>query len=319
MSTGICQMVVPYKGVSWNLDEALHPVAFLEVYYGENCHTLKFCCYFIHRTCMVRFLSKASFKSLGSKHVLSFFLIVWFGEGWLPVSFSTIMYEFTQSVCSLTSSRIPSFTRDSISSLKAASRWIGTFLGACHAGLCPGLRWNLHGSPEKYPIPSKQPEYCDQMSCFINWSLFTEVLPLCWCLTFLKANNSPGLQTWIVELWTCAQCASGALCKVSWCTCTGLTCFVVIVSVIADAEDVVVLKEATGCAICVVCAIFVVCNVFDVLCIVFEWHWFWYCFSDTSCRIWKTFDDVPCDDVPSDVPFLLKLGTFSPFTMFSSG
>ena len=30
-----------------------HPVAFLEVYNGENSHTLQFCCYFIHRSCMV--------------------------------------------------------------------------------------------------------------------------------------------------------------------------------------------------------------------------------------------------------------------------
>ena len=40
----------------------------------------------------------------------------------------------------VTSFRIPSFTRDSISSLKADSRWIGTFLGAFCAGLCSGLR-----------------------------------------------------------------------------------------------------------------------------------------------------------------------------------
>ena len=38
-------------------------------------------------------------------------------------------------------------------------------------------------------------EYCERMSCFVNGSLFTEVLPLCGCLTFLKANDSPGLQT----------------------------------------------------------------------------------------------------------------------------
>ena len=101
---------------------------------------LKFCCYFIHRMCMIRFLSKASFRSLGCKHILSFFLIVQFGEWWLPVSFSMNTFEFTQSVCSFTSSSIPSFTRDSISSLKADSRWTGTFLGACHAGLCSGLR-----------------------------------------------------------------------------------------------------------------------------------------------------------------------------------
>ena len=44
-----------------------------------------------------------------------------------------------------------------------------------------------------------------------------------------------------------------------------LTCFVVVVSVVASAEGVVVLKEATGCTICVS---FVV----KVLGIVFEWH-----------------------------------------------
>ena len=58
-----------------------------------------------------------------------------------------------------------------------------------------GMSQNLYGSPGKHPIPSKQPEYCDKMSCFINGSLFTEVLPLCGCLNFLKASNSPGLQT----------------------------------------------------------------------------------------------------------------------------
>ena len=115
--------------------------------------------------CMVDSLSKASFRSLGSKQILSFFLIMWFGEWWLPVYFSTITYEFTQSVCSLTSSRIPSFTRDSISS---SSRWIGTFLGAflgaCHASLCSGLKWNLYRSPGKHPIPSK------------HWNIVTECL-----------------------------------------------------------------------------------------------------------------------------------------------
>ena len=116
------------------------------------------------------FLSKPSFRSLVSKHIRNFFLSVWFGEWWLPVSYSTITHEFIQSVCSVTSSSIPCLTRDSISSLKADSRWTGTFLGACHAGLYSGLRWNL----------------------------FTEVLPLCGCLTFLKANDTPGLQTWTV-------------------------------------------------------------------------------------------------------------------------
>ena len=44
------------------------------------------------------------------------------------------------------------------------------------------------------------------MSCFINGSLVTAVLPLSGCWTFLKANDSPGLQTSFVDLWTCAVC-----------------------------------------------------------------------------------------------------------------
>ena len=74
------------------------------------------------------------------------------------------------------------------------------------------------------------------MSYFVNGSLFTKVLPLCGCLTFLKANDSPGLQTRIVDLWTCAQCAGGPLREVFLCTCTGLICFVVVAVVIAGAE-----------------------------------------------------------------------------------
>ena len=139
------------------------------------------------------------------------------------------------------------------------------------------------------------------MSCFVNGSLFTKVLPLCWCLTFLKANDSPGLQTRIVDLWTCAQCTGGQFCEVFLCTCTRSTCFVVV----AGAEDVVVLKEVYGCAIC---AIFIVCTILGTVL-----ELYWYCFCHKSCRIWKMLD------VPSDVPvFIFKLGTFSPFTMFSS-
>ena len=134
------------------------------------------------------------------------------------------------------------------------------------------------------------------MSCFVNGSLFTKVLPLCGCLTFLKANDSPGLQTGIVDLWTCAQCAGGALHGVFLCTCTGLICFVVI----ADVEGVVVLKEVSGCAIC---AIFIVCTILGTVL-----ELYWYCFCHKSCRIWKTLD------VPSHVPvFILKLGTFFSF------
>ena len=83
------------------------------------------------------------------------------------------------------------------------------------------------------------------MSCFINGSLFTEVLPLCRCWTFLKANESLGLRTYLGSLWTCAECAGGPLCEVfctgSACTCTESTCFTVI-SVIAGVEGVAVLK-----------------------------------------------------------------------------
>ena len=93
------------------------------------------------------------------------------------------------------------------------------------------------------------------MSCFVNGSLFTRVLPLCGCLTFLKANNSPGLQTRIVNLWTCAQCAGGPLHEVFLCTCTGSTYFAVVA---VSTEGVVVLKEVS---ICAVCAIFIVVTV----------------------------------------------------------
>ena len=86
------------------------------------------------------------------------------------------------------------------------------------------------------------------MSYFVNGSLFTEVFPLCGCLTFLKANDSPGLQTYFGGLWTCAQCAGGPLCEVFMCTCTGSTCFVVI----AGAESVVVLKGVSICAVFIV-------------------------------------------------------------------
>ena len=45
------------------------------------------------------------------------------------------------------------------------------------------------------PFPSKQLEYCGDMSCFADGNLLTEVLPLCGVLTFSKAGISPGLQT----------------------------------------------------------------------------------------------------------------------------
>ena len=82
------------------------------------------------------------------------------------------------------------------------------------------------------------------MSCFINGSLFTEVLPLCRCWTFLKANKSPGLKTCFSSLWTCAQCAGGPLHEVFVCTCTESTCFAVF-ALIAGAEGVSVLREVS--------------------------------------------------------------------------
>ena len=51
-----------------------------------------------------------------------------------------ITYEFTQSVCSVTGSRIPSSTKELISFLNASSSWTGTFLHTCLAGLCSSLR-----------------------------------------------------------------------------------------------------------------------------------------------------------------------------------
>ena len=145
------------------------------------------------------------------------------------------------------------------------------------------------------------------MSCFVNGSLFTEVFPLCRCLTFLKANNSPGLQTYFGGLWTCAQYAGSPLHKVFTYTCTGSTCF----ALIAGVEGVVVLKGISISG--------TVCIVGTVL------ELYWYCMAlclcHRSCRIWKMLY-VP-SDVPHDVPLpvftLLKFGTLSPFTTFSSG
>ena len=81
------------------------------------------------------------------------------------------------------------------------------------------------------------------MSCFVNGSLFTEVLPLCGCWTFLKANESPGFRTCCGSLWTCALCAGlhEVFCTGSAFTCTGSPCYVDVI-VIAGVEGVVVLK-----------------------------------------------------------------------------
>ena len=48
--------------------------------------------------------------------------------------FSMITKLFTNSVTSLTSSRIPSYSKFLVSWWKASCRWIGTFLGACLVG-----------------------------------------------------------------------------------------------------------------------------------------------------------------------------------------
>ena len=114
------------------------------------------------------------------------------------------------------------------------------------------------------------------MSCFINGSLFTEVLPLCRCWTFLKANISPGLRTCFGSLWTCVQCDGGPLHQVFCvCTCTESTCFAVI-ALIAGAEGVVVLKGV---------------SIFGTLDTILELYW--HCMAlnhfHISFKIWNTF------------------------------
>ena len=115
------------------------------------------------------------------------------------------------------------------------------------------------------------------MCCFINGSLFTEVLPLSRCWTFLKANYSPGLQTCFEGMWICAQCAGGPLCEVfstrSTCTCTESSCS----AVIASAEGVVVLTGA--------------CNPVAVGTVLESyWHCTALCLFCMLFRIWKTFN-----------------------------
>ena len=152
------------------------------------------------------------------------------------------------------------------------------------------------------------------MSCFINGSLFTQVLPLCGCWTFLKANESLGFRTWGGGLLTCALDAGGpfheVFCTGSAFTCTGPICFAVAI-VGARVEGVVVLKGDVDSRI---------------VGIVLESHWLCTasCCFHMSPNIWKTLD------VPFNVPFtvlylflcpliLLKWGTFSSFTMMSLG
>ena len=197
-------------------------------------------------------------------------------------------------------------------------------------------------------------------------SLVTDVLPLCGCWTFLKANDSPGLQTCFVDLWTCVQCAGGSLHEVFLCTCTGSTC----IAVIAGVEGVVVLKEVAISG--TVGTVLVTVLELTTLCTVLELYWYcsiagakgvvvlkevsisgavgtvlelyWHCTAlclfHMSFNIWKMLDipfavllsmpfPVLAQEIPfcvlCDVPFpvlplfiLLKLGTLSPFTTFSS-
>ena len=129
------------------------------------------------------------------------------------------------------------------------------------------------------------------MSCFVNGSLFTEVLPLCGCWTFLKANESPGLRTHLSGLWACAQCAGGPLhevfCTGSACTCTECTCYAV-VALIAGVEGVVVLKGVSISG--------TVGTILELY-----WHYTALCLFYISFRIWNMFD-IP-SGVPLTVPF----------------
>ena len=102
--------------------------------------TFKFCSDFINRVCLIGLSLQCFIKIPRIQADPQFPLNGGIRAWWLPESFSTITWELTQSVYSVTSSRMPSSTKDLISSLKASSRWIGTFLGACLAGLCSGFK-----------------------------------------------------------------------------------------------------------------------------------------------------------------------------------
>ena len=128
------------------------------------------------------------------------------------------------------------------------------------------------------------------MSCFVNGSLFTQVLPLCRCWTFLNANESLGFRT-CCGLWMCALGAGGPLhevfCMGSAFTCTGSACFADAI-VVAGADGVVVLKEvASSGTVRVVLELYWHCTAL---------HLFHMSFS-----IWHTFDVL--FDVPLAVPF----------------
>ena len=129
--------------------------------------------------------------------------------------------------------------------------------------------------PWNCPIPSKQPEKCDRISCFINGSLFTEVLPLCGCWTFLKAKKSLGFRTCCSSLWTCAPGAGGPLhevfCTGNVCACTGFACLLITVIGMVFLEGVVVLKREANSGFS---------------------HWLCTscCHFHMSPNIWNTFD-----------------------------
>ena len=154
------------------------------------------------------------------------------------------------------------------------------------------------------------------MSCFINGSLFTQVLPLCRCWTFLKANESPGFRNCCSSLWTCAPGAGGPLCEVfcmgSAFACTGSACFDDAV-VITGVKGVVVLKGVAG---------------LETVGVVLESYWLCtalYLFH-MSFNIWNTLD-VPFDvlvtvpspvftlDMPYDVPFNVLFPVLPPLIL----
>ena len=113
--------------------------------------------------------SKASFRSLGSRQIQSFFCVEWSSvlES-AGTFFSTITKLFTHSVTSLTGSKIPSHSKFLISLWNASCRWTGMCQGACLAGFAFGFSWNLYGGPGNFPILVNTSEYTLRMSCFFN-------------------------------------------------------------------------------------------------------------------------------------------------------
>ena len=131
-------------------------------------------------------------------------------------------------------------------------------------------------------VPLENVLYLQSNRNSVTEYLLIEVLPLCGCWTFLKANKSPDLKTCFRSLWTCAQCAGGPLgevfCTGSVCTCTGSICF----AVIAGAEGVVVLKGVSiSGAVGTILELYWHCTALHLL--------------HMSCRNWKMLD------VPSGV------------------